>query len=214
MNGYMGKVLRVDLSTGELRDEPLNEDYARGFVGGSGLAARIVYDMVDGDTDPLGPDNPLVFMTGPLVGTAMPSAGRCSVCALSPLTGIWGEANTGGFFGPEMRFAGYDGIVITGRAEQPVWLSITEGQVRLHDATELWGGDSYATQERVRQILGEARARVACIGVAGENLVKMAAVMNDRGRAWVRSWGRRTSRRLACAAPPRFRWPMRTGSGL
>ena len=191
MNGYMGKILHVDLSAGELWDEPLNEEYARAFVGGSGLAARIVYDVVDSDTDPLGPDNPLVFMTGPLVGTAMPSAGRCSVCALSPLTRIWGESNTGGFLGPELRFAGYDGVIITGQAEKPVWLSIIDGRAELHDGASpstalragLWGLDSYATQERVREALGEPKARVACIGPAGENLVKMAAVMNDHGRA-------------------------------
>ncbi|MDY6876948.1 MAG: aldehyde ferredoxin oxidoreductase family protein [Chloroflexota bacterium] len=183
MNGYMGKILRVDLSAGRLDDEPLNEEYAYAFVGGSGLAARYVYDMVDGDTDPLGPENPLVFMTGPLVGTAMPSAGRCSVCALSPLTRLWGESNTGGFFGPELRFAGYDGVIITGQAKKPVWLSIVEGRAELHDATGLWGCDSYETQERVREAMGEPKARVACIGLAGENLVKMAAVMNDHGRA-------------------------------
>ena len=183
MNGYMGKVLRVDLSTGELWDESLDEQYARAFVGGSGLAARMAYDMVDGETDPLGPDNPLIFMTGPLVGTPMVSAGRCSVCALSPLTSIWGESNTGGFIGPEIRFAGYDGVVVTGQAAKPVWLSIVEGQAQLHDAAELWGSDSYETQEWVRAALGEPKARVACIGLAGENLVKMAAVMNDHGRA-------------------------------
>lgn len=183
MNGYMGKILRVDLSTGELRDEKLNEEHARAFVGGSGLAARLVYDMVDNDTDPLGPENPLVFMTGPVVGTAMPSAGRCSVCAISPLTRIWGEANTGGFFGPELRFAGYDGVIITGQAKAPVWLSIVNGHAELHDAEGIWGMDSYETQEQVRQALAEPKARVACIGVAGENQVKMAAVMNDRGRA-------------------------------
>ena len=183
MNGYMGKVLRVDLGAEELRDEPLNEEYARAFVGGSGLAARIIYDMIGSDTDPLGPENPLIFMTGPLVGTAMPSAGRCSVSALSPLTRIWGEANTGGFFGPELRFAGYDGVIITGRASKPVWLSIVEGRPELHDAAGLWGKDSYATQELVRQRLDEPKARVACIGAAGENQVKMAAVMNDGGRA-------------------------------
>jgi aldehyde:ferredoxin oxidoreductase len=183
MHGYMGKILRVDLSAGDIREEPLNEAYARAFVGGSGLAARYIYDMVDGDTDPLGPDNPLVFMTGPLVGTAMPSAGRCSVCALSPLTGIWGEANTGGFFGPELRFAGYDGVIITGQAEKPVWLSVVDGRAELHDAAGMWGSDSYEAQEQARADLGEPKARVACIGPAGENLVKMAAVMNDHGRA-------------------------------
>jgi aldehyde:ferredoxin oxidoreductase len=187
MNGYAGKILHVDLGAGTTRSEPLNEAYARAFVGGSGLAARYIYDMVDGDTDPLGPQNPLVFMTGPLVGTVMPSAGRCSVCGLSPLTSIWGEANTGGFFGPELRFAGYDGVIITGRAQEPVWLSIVEGQAELHDAASLWGSDSYAAQEEVRRALGEPRTRVACIGPAGENLVKMAAVMNDRGRAAART---------------------------
>jgi aldehyde:ferredoxin oxidoreductase len=183
MNAYMGRILYVDLTAGALRNESLDPDLARTFVGGSGLAARLIYDMVDRNTEPLGPENPLVFMTGPLVGTRMPSAGRCSVCALSPLTGIWGEANTGGFIGPELRFSGYDGIVITGQAESPVWLSIVEGEPRLRSAADMWGLDSYATQERIREALGLPRARVACIGPAGEKRVKMAAVMNDHGRA-------------------------------
>ena len=183
MYGYLGKILRVDLAAGEVWDEPLNEEYARAFVGGSGLAARYLYDMVDGETDPLGPANPLILMAGPLVGTSMPSAGRLSVCALSPLTSIWGESNTGGFVGPELRFAGYDGVIITGRADRPVWLSIVEGRAELHEAGDLWGLDAYETQERVRQAMGEPKARVLCIGPAGEHLVKMAAVMNDHGRA-------------------------------
>ncbi|MGC9399301.1 MAG: aldehyde ferredoxin oxidoreductase family protein [Anaerolineae bacterium] len=183
MHGYMNKILHVDLTTGQLRDEALDTTYARHFVGGSGLAARYAYDLVDGTTDPLGPENPLIFMTGPLVGTRMPSAGRYSVCALSPVTGIWGEANAGGFFGPELRFAGYDGLIITGQATQPLWLSIVEGVAALHDATALWGLDSYETQERVRSLLDEPQARVACIGPAGEHRALMAAVMNDHGRA-------------------------------
>ncbi len=187
MNGYMGKLLRVDLTTGIVEDEPLNEEYARSFVGGSGLAARYLYDLVDLDEDPLAPEAPLIFMTGPMVGTEMLSAGRYSLGALSPLTGIWGESNGGGFFGPELKFAGYDGIIVTGRAEKPVWLSIVNGKPELHDATDLWGLDSYATQERVRELLGEPKARVACIGPAGENGVKMAAVMNDHGRAAART---------------------------
>ena len=183
MNGYMGKLLYVDLSRGRLWDEPVKEADARQFVGGSGLAASIVFDMVSADTDPLGPQNPLVFMTGPFVGTAVPSSGRYSVCALSPLTGIWGEANSGGFFGPGLRFAGYDGVVITGCSDKPVWLSIVDGKAALHGASDIWGKDSYVAQEMVRQALGDQKARVACIGVAGENRVKMAAVMNDHGRA-------------------------------
>jgi aldehyde:ferredoxin oxidoreductase len=218
MNGYMGTILCVDLSAGEVWDEPLDEAYARDFVGGSGLAARMVLDRVDEHTDPLGPDNPFVLMTGPLVGTAMPSAGRCSVCALSPLTGIWGEANTGGFIGPELRFAGYDGIVITGRAPSPTWLSVVEGRAELHDAAELWGADTYETQEQVRLALSEPKARVACIGTAGENLVKMAAVMNDHGRAagrtgmgavmgskYLKAIGLRGRAQVPLAAPDGFR---------
>ncbi len=183
MHGYLGKILRVDLGTEEIWDEPLNEEFARAFVGGSGLAARYLYDMVDGNTDPLGPESPLILMTGPLVGTSMPSAGRLSVCALSPLTSIWGESNTGGFVGPELRFAGYDGVIVTGQAKRPVWLSITEGRAALHDGSDLWGLDTYETQEQVRQAMGEPKARVLCIGPAGERLVKMAAVINDHGRA-------------------------------
>ena len=182
MNGYMGKLLRVDLGQRKLWDEPVKEEYARGFVGGSGLAARLISDMVSANTDPLGPQNPLVFMTGPFVGTAVPSSGRYSVCALSPLTRIWGEANSGGFFGPELRFAGYDGVVITGCSDKPVWLSIIEGKPLLRDASDLWGSDSYKTQEMVRQAVGDDKVRVACIGIGGENKVKMAAVMNDHGR--------------------------------
>lgn len=183
MHGYKGHILRVDLGTSKVWDEPLNEAYARAFVGGSGLAARYLYNLMDAHTDPLGPENPLIFMTGPIVGTAMPSAGRFSVCALSPLTHRWGEANSGGFFGPELRFAGYDGILITGAAQKPTWLAVIEGRAELRDAIELWGLDSYATQERCRALLEEPKARVACIGAAGENLVRMSAVMNDHGRA-------------------------------
>src|SRR5512139_3688333 len=161
MNGYLGKILHVDLDRARLWDEPLNEGYARSYVGGSGLAARYLYDLLDASTDPLGPENLLFFLTGPLVGTSMTSAGRYSVCARSPLTGIWGEANSGGFFGPELRYAGYDGVWITGAAETPVWISIVEGKPALHDAGPLRGADIYITQARVRESLGQARARVA-----------------------------------------------------
>jgi len=178
----MGRLLRVDLTRGELWDEALNEEYARSYVGGSGLAARYLYDVLDAHTDPLGPDNPLLFLTGPLVGTSMTSAGRYSACARSPLTGIWGEANSGGFFGPELRYAGYDGVWFTGASDHPVLLSVVEGKAELHDASDLWGSDIYVTQDRVRDSLGEAKARVACIGLAGEHRVKLAGIANDHGR--------------------------------
>jgi aldehyde:ferredoxin oxidoreductase len=122
-------------------------------------------------------------MTGPLVGTSMPAAGRCTISARSPLTGYWGESNTGGFIGPELRFAGYDGMLITGRSEKPCWISVIDGEVKLHDGNRLWGQDTYQTQETIRKTLAEPKARVTCIGKAGEQLVKMAAVINDHGRA-------------------------------
>jgi aldehyde:ferredoxin oxidoreductase len=184
MSGYMGKLLVVNLTNSELKDEPIDFTIAHDFVGGAGYAARYLYDELGPDTDPLGPDNPLMFMTGPLVGTRAPSCGRHEVCALSPLTGIWGESNSGGFWGAELKFAGYDGIVVRGRAEKPVWLSIVEGQPpTLHDASGLWGLDTYETQQRLRDELGDQKMRVASIGPAGENLVLYAAVMNDHGRA-------------------------------
>ncbi len=188
MHGYLGKILRVNLTSGQLWDEPLNETYARQFVGGSGLGARYLADLTGPNTDPLGPDNPLIFMTGPFVGTQIPAAGRYSVVARSPQTGLTGEANSGGFFGPALRQAGYDGIIVTGTAREPVYLSIVEGQTpELRPAGQLWGLDSYETQRRVQAEIGEAKAKVACIGLAGENLVNYAAVMNDHGRAAART---------------------------
>ncbi len=160
------------------------------YVGGSGLAARYLYDMLDACTDPLGPDNPLFFLTGPLVGTSMSSAGRYSACARSPLTGIWGEANSGGFFGPELRYAGYDGVLITGKSEQPVWLSVVNGKAELHAAGDLWGSDIYVTQTRLRETLGDAagarglhrpRRRESC--EAGRHCERSRSV---RGAHWPR----------------------------
>ena len=122
MNGYLGKLLLVNLTTGEIRDQPLNTAYAHQFIGNSGLGARYLYDMVNLDTDPLGPDNPLIMMTGPLTGTRTPSASRHAFVARSPLTGLLGEANVGGFTGHELRRAGFDGIIIVGQSATPVYL--------------------------------------------------------------------------------------------
>ncbi len=124
MHGFMGKLLVVDLTSGQISTLPLDEQYARQFVGGAGLACRYLCERIDRDTDPLGPENPLLFMTGPLVGTEAPLCGRYVVCARSPLTGLWGESNSGGRFGPYLRFSGYDGILFTGKAPHPVYLSV------------------------------------------------------------------------------------------
>lgn len=187
MDGYQGKILRVDLTSGKVEDEALNSDYARMFIGGSGLAARYIYDLADEETDPLGPENPLVFMTGPLVGTRAPSCGRYVICARSPQTGLWGESNIGGFLGPHLRFAGYDGIIITGQAAEPVYLLVCDEGAELREASHLWGLDTYQTQDTIKEELGDQVVRVACIGQGGERLVKYASVMADSGRAAGRS---------------------------
>ena len=184
--GYLGKILVVDLTQGQWEVEPLREEHASRFLGGGGLACRYLYDLISPSTDPLGPDNILFFTTGPLVGTRAPSCGRYTACFLSPLTGIWGESNAGGFFGPEMRFAGFDGILIRGRSPEPVYLWINDGKVEVRPASHLWGLDTYRVQEAIKEEIGEPRARIACIGPAGEKLVKMAAIINDNARAAAR----------------------------
>jgi aldehyde:ferredoxin oxidoreductase len=187
VDGYLGKILHVDLTTGGIVEEELEPSYARDFVGGSGLAARYIYDLTDSDTDPLGPENALVFMTGPLVGTPAPSCGRYVICARSPQTGLWGESNVGGFVGPHLRFAGYDGILFTGQASEPVYLVLRDGEAELRGASSLWGMGAYETQEAIKEELGAGSPRVACIGPAGENLVKFAGIIADHGRAAGRS---------------------------
>jgi len=179
----MNKYLHINLSTGFIGKKDFDPAQARDFIGGSGIASRLLYDKLTKSLDPLGPENPLLYMTGPLVGTNMPAAGRCTISARSPLTGFWGESNTGGFIGPELRFAGYGGLYITGRSPEPCWISIQDQEVKIHDAGDLWGQDTYQTQESIRQFLNDPKTRISCIGSAGENLVKMAAIVNDHGRA-------------------------------
>jgi aldehyde:ferredoxin oxidoreductase len=183
MHGCRGKLLWVDLTQGRVWDEPLNGRYAETFVGGSGLATRYLYDLIHTGTDPLGPGNPLIIMPGPLTGTRAPLCGRHALVARSPLTGLFGESNVGGFVGAELRHAGYDGIVVTGQSPAPVWLTVRDGQARLRSADDLWGLDAFETQARIKEALADQRVRVGCIGPAGENQVRYAAVMHDNGRA-------------------------------
>jgi aldehyde:ferredoxin oxidoreductase len=187
MTGYTGRLLRVDLSNGQITEEPLNEDYAQAFIGGSGLASRYIYDMVTEKTNPLGDENPLIFITGPLTGTNAPCCGRFTVCARSPLTGFWGEANSGGVFGPTLKFAGYDGIIINGSSPKPVYLEVVEGKARLEDASQLWGQDCYQTQATIKEEIQEPKVSIACIGIAGEKKSGIAAIINDEGRAAART---------------------------
>jgi len=211
MDGYTGKVLVVDLLAKEIHEEPLDEKHARQFIGGAGLACRYLYDMIDATTDPLGPGNPLVFMNALLTGTSAPSTSRWVVTARSPLTGIYGESNSGAFFGAELRFAGYDGLIVKGRSPSPVYLHITNGQAEIRDAARLWGQDTYSTITTLKGECAEAPSRVVCIGPAGEQLVPYAAIISEGGHAAGRTGmgALMGSKNLkAIAVHGKGRWPM------
>jgi len=182
MFGYNGKFLGVDLNTGETKSLDMAKGHLKDFIGGASLAARLIYDHVKPGMNPLASENPLVFAVGPFTGTTIPMVSRSAVCGISPLTGIWGEATTGGVFPFRLKAAGYDGIFITGRAEKPVYLYINNGNAEIRDATHLWGKDTYQTQRVLKDELKDRGLSVSCIGQGGENLVKYACVVNDRGR--------------------------------
>ncbi len=182
MFGFMGKILRANLSTGKISEEPLSEVTARRFLGGSGLATKYLYDEMEPGTDPLGSENKLILMTGPLTGTMSPSSGRFSAVSKSPLTGFWGSANSGGRWGVDLKRSGFDGIILEGRSEEPVYLMIDDGKAELRDGKPLWGKSVQETNEKLREELAK-KFNVACIGIAGENLVRYAAIMNDVHRA-------------------------------
>ncbi len=183
-----GRMLKVDLTTGEISQEMIQAAYLRDYIGGSGLAARLLYDALNPTIDPLDPRSPLLWITGPLTGAVGPTTGRFTICARSPQTGLWGEANIGGFVGPELRAAGFDAVWITGRAMQPVYLWVQSGRAELRPASHLWGqADTYETQEIIRAETGEPLAKVACIGAAGENGALYASILSDHGRAAART---------------------------
>ena len=182
----MGKVLFADLSKGELKDAPLDEKLCREFIGGYGIGARIIYSQQRGGVDPLGPENIFGIITGPLTGTPALSGTRYTVMGKSPLTGTWGDANSGGYFGPHLKFAGYDGVLASGISEKPVYIFIKDGKAELRDATHLWGKDTFETEDILKSELGK-KVEVVCIGQSGENLSLIAAVMNNKGRAAGRS---------------------------
>ncbi|MGD0625427.1 MAG: aldehyde ferredoxin oxidoreductase family protein [Thermodesulfobacteriota bacterium] len=178
MKGYTGKILRVDLSKGRVETQALDEGLAKKFIGGSGLAAKILYDETGPETDPLGPENRLIFMTGPFAATPVITSGRHAVVTKSPLTGIFAESDSGGTWGPFLKRAGFDGVVISGKSKKPVYIWVSEGKAEIRDATHLWGKDTYELDAIVRK---ETRneAVVASIGPAGEKGVRFASIMND-----------------------------------
>lgn len=184
--GYMGKILNVDLSHRTLEHEPLDEVLCRQYIGGYGVGARLLYDRVPADADPLGPDNVLGFMTGPLTGTPALIGSRFVVISKSPKTNTWGDANCGGHFGPHLKFAGFDGVLLGGIAKQPVYLFIDEGQAELRDAEHLWGQNVTQVEQSLKQEHGKD-VQIASIGTAGEKGSLLSCIINDGGRAAGRS---------------------------
>jgi len=181
--GYAGRYLRVDLSGSKITVHKLEKELPRHYIGGVGFCARILWDEVGPATEPLGPENVLVFATGPVTGTFFPSAGRYVIAAKSPLTGSWGQASAGGHFGPELKYAGYDMAVLEGRATNPVYLHVDDDFLELRDAAHLWGRDTNETTKAIREELGDPTVKVACIGQAGEKLVRYACIISDFYRA-------------------------------
>ena len=184
MHGYAGRVLHVDLSTGKTYVEPLNEDYARKYIGGMGLGIRMWLDNSKAGVDPFSPDNPLILATGPISGTVWPTGGNGhAFVSKSPQSFGVGEAKAHGSFGTEMKRAGYDVIVFKGKAEKPVYVWIDDDAVQILDASHLWGKSPAETEDALREELGDYYIRVASIGVAGEKLSRMACIINDKTRA-------------------------------
>jgi aldehyde:ferredoxin oxidoreductase len=181
----MGKILMVDLSRNELKDEVLDEKLCRQFIGGYGIGARILFSRQKAGVDPLGPDNTLGMVSGPFSGTPAVSGTRYTLVGKSPLTGGWGDANSGGYFGSHMKYAGYDALFFTGISKKPVYLFINYGKAELKDAAYLWGKDTYQTEAILKSELGKD-VEVACIGQSGENLSLISAVIN-KGRTAARS---------------------------
>ncbi|MCF8018924.1 MAG: aldehyde ferredoxin oxidoreductase family protein [Vallitaleaceae bacterium] len=186
MYGYQGKVLRIDLSKGVSKVEDLNLEEAKKFIGGRGLGTKLFVDEVSPSVDALSPENKILFATGPLTGTPTPTGGRYMVVTKSPLTGTIASSNSGGYWGAELKFSGYDVIIVEGRSEKPVYVMIEDDQVEIRDAAHVWGKVVSETTETLLKEVPE-KSRVLTIGPAGEKLSNMAAVMNDVSRAAGRS---------------------------
>lgn len=175
--------LTIDLTNGSNAFGIINHDVLQKYLGGSGLGAYLLYPELSSELDPLSPEAPLAFITGPLTGTSGPAVGRSVICGKSPSTGIWAESNIGGFFGTELRKAGVDVLIVRGRAASPVYLSIQDSHVELRSAGHLWrAADTYQTQEIIKDELGQPATRVACIGLAGEKQIPFALILCDHGR--------------------------------
>ncbi len=187
MSGWTGKLLRVNLTTGSHRVESIPPDWLRDYIGGRGLAARYLYEEIDPRVDPFSPDNKLIFATGPLTGTPVPCGARYMVVTKGALTQAITTSNSGGHWGPELKFAGYDLLILEGIAPRPSYLLIYDDHVELRDAAATGDRVSPSTEDGLRRELGIPPLRVACIGPAGENRVRFACIMNDKHREAGRS---------------------------
>jgi aldehyde:ferredoxin oxidoreductase len=186
--GWVGKVLDIDLTNRKVLVYPLDRDLTKRFIGGRGINGKILFDSLGPDTDPLGPDNILIIGTGPLTGTPG-AAGRFNMTFLSPATGLFGDANCGGHWGAELKYAGYDFIIIRGKADKPVYLEIHDEKIHIRDAADLWGLNVWETTAAIQNKMKDPKVQVLAIGQAGENLVLYAAVMCSMSRAAARCGG-------------------------
>ncbi|MEM3745131.1 MAG: aldehyde ferredoxin oxidoreductase family protein [Candidatus Bathyarchaeia archaeon] len=183
VGGYAGKVLEINLSNGRVREEPLDLSLAKSLIGCLGVASKIMLERIDRYVDPLSPENKLIFATGVLTGSTAPAASKSIVISRSPLTNIWGESVFSANSGIELKRAGYDMLLVDGKAEKPVYLWIHDGSVEIRDASGIWGMDTFTACESIKRDLGERRAAVVSIGPAGERLVRLSSIISDNGRA-------------------------------
>ena len=181
--GYAGYYLDVDLTNGKLHKKELEKDWARLYLGGSGVAAKILWDRTGPETNPLGPENVLVVGTGPLTGALFSPSGRMMFASKGPLTGVWAESHVGGFLGPEIKYSGFDFIIFNGRSEKPVYLYLRDGKAELLDAGHLWGKETNVTTEMIREDHKDPEIKTGVIGPAGENKVLYGSIIVDFYRA-------------------------------
>src|SRR6056297_889148 len=185
--GYCEQALRINLTTNTLKTEKLSQTFLKNHIGGRGLNVRRLYDEVPPDVDPLSEKNKLFIGVGPLTGTLFPGAARVNFSAKSPQTGILGDSNTGGFFGPELKYAGFDQVIIEGKSDKAVYLYIKDGKAELRSADHLMGKDIFETQDLIEAELGDDRIQTACIGPASENGVVFSGIFCNKVRAAART---------------------------
>jgi len=187
MNGYCGRILRINLTTKQISTEPLDPETAKKFIGGRGLGTYYMYKEVDPKVDAFSPDNKFILATGPITGSPAPTGARYMAVTKSPLSGTIASSNSGGFWGPEFKFAGYDVLIIEGKSDEPCYIAIQDDQVEIRDGAKYWGMLTFEATEKLLEDFGDPKARVLLIGPAGERMSPIAAVMNERSRAAGRS---------------------------